>query len=85
MGGIDVGRWIVSGVAAGAVIWVLEGAGSLLYFEDMQAALEAHGLAMEADAGVWITSIAVCLLAGLTLMFFYAAARPRFDRGRPRP
>ncbi|HUP19961.1 MAG TPA: hypothetical protein VM778_08415 [Gemmatimonadota bacterium] len=49
--------------------------------EDMQAALEAHNIVMEMSARVWVISILVCLIAGLTLIFFYAAARPRFGPG----
>lgn len=81
MGGIDVGRWIGGGLAAGALIWVLEGAASILYMDEMEAALSAHGLSMEATAGVMALSVVVSLLVGLTLVFFYAAARPRFGPG----
>lgn len=81
MKGINVGRWLGAGVAAGALIWVFEGAASLLYMDDMEAALAAHSLSMEMSAGVAIVSVVVSLLVGLTLMFFYAAARPRFGPG----
>lgn len=75
MGGINVGRWLASGVVAGVVIWLLEGAASVLYMEEMETSLEALGLSMEMSAGTWATTVVVCLLSGLTLMFFYAAAR----------
>jgi hypothetical protein len=81
MGGINVGRWLSAGVAAGALIWLFEGAASMLYMEDMQAAMEAHNMTWEMNAGVMILSVVVSLLAGLTLMFLYAAARPRFGPG----
>jgi hypothetical protein len=81
MGGIDVGRWIGSGIAAGMFVWVVEGAASLLYMDEMVAALEAHGLAMEMSPSVLALTIVVSLLLGLVLMFFYAAARPRFGAG----
>lgn len=81
MGGIDVGRWLGGGVAAGALIWVLEGAASMLYMGEMEAALAAHDLGMEMSAGTWAMTVTVSLLVGLTLVFFYAAARPRFGPG----
>lgn len=81
MGGINVGRWLGSGVAAAAVVWIVEGVGALVYMEDMQAALEASGLSMETTAGTWVLTVVVSLIAGLVLMFFYAAARPRFGPG----
>lgn len=73
-GGIDVGRWLGGGLAAGALIWVLEGVASVLYMDRMEAALSAHGLAMEMSVGTWVITVAVSLLVGLTLVFFYAAA-----------
>lgn len=81
MRGINVGRWIVGGVAAGVVMWLIEGAASILYMRDMQTALESHGLSMEISAGTFLISVVVSLIAGLTLVFFYAAARPRFGPG----
>jgi hypothetical protein len=81
MGGIDVGRWLLSGVAAAALIWILEGAASVLYMDQMQAALVAHDLEMEMTAGTWAATVAVSLIAGLTLMFIHAASRPRFGPG----
>lgn len=81
MGGIHVGRWLAGGLAAGALVWVLEGLASTLYLADMQAALEAHGLSMEMGAGAIGLSLAASLIAGLVLVFFYAAARPRFGPG----
>lgn len=81
MSGINVGRWLIGGIVAAIVIWLIDGAASTLYMADMQAALEAHGLKMELTAAVWASSIAVSLVAGLILIFFYAAARPRFGPG----
>ncbi len=81
MKGINVGRWIAGGVAAGILMWILEGAASTIYLGDMQAALEAHGLSTEMSAGVFLISVAVSLIVGLTLVFFYAAVRPRFGPG----
>ena len=82
MGGINIGRWLAGGGVAGLIMWVIEGAASTLYMADMQAALEAHNLAaMEMSAWTVIFTLAVSLLAGLVLIFLYAAARPRFGPG----
>lgn len=81
MGGIDIGRWLAGGVAAGILMWIIEGLASTLYLADMEAVLQAHGLSMEMGAGAIAISLVVTLIAGLTLVFFYAAARPRFGPG----
>lgn len=81
MSGINVKRWLAGGVAAGALIWIFEGAASVLYMDDMRQAMEAHGLAMNLTAGTFAISVVVSLIAGLALVFFYAAARPRFGPG----
>ncbi|UCD23431.1 MAG: hypothetical protein JSW51_10320 [Gemmatimonadota bacterium] len=81
MGGINVIRWLLGGIVAGIVIWVFEGLGSLFYMGDMEAALAAHNLSMELSAGVWVMTIVVSMIVGLTLVFLYAAARPRFGPG----
>jgi hypothetical protein len=81
MPGINIRRWLTGGIVAGIVMWLVEGGASLLYMEDMEAALEAHNLSMEMTAGVWALTILVSLIAGLVLVFFYAAMRPRFGPG----
>jgi hypothetical protein len=82
MGGINTGRWLGGGVVAGLIMWVIEGAASVLYMDDMEVALEAHNLAaMEMSAWTVIFTLAVSLIAGLVLIFLYAAARPRFGPG----
>ena len=81
MGGINVTRWLAGGVVAGIVMWVIEGASSMLYMEEMQTVMEGLGLSMEMTAGSWVMTILMSLLTGLVLVFFYAAARPRFGPG----
>jgi hypothetical protein len=81
MGGINVKRWLLGGVVAALVIWLLEGAASTLYMAEMQAALDKLGLKMEMSASMVATSVLVSLITGLTMIFFYAAARPRFGAG----
>jgi hypothetical protein len=81
MAGINTRRWLAGGIVAGILMWLIEGGASILYMEDMETALEAHGLAMEMTAGTWVSTIVVSLIAGLVLVFFYAAMRPRFGPG----
>jgi len=81
MDSINTSRWLMSGIAAGAVIWVLEGLGSLLYMDAIETALSAHNLSMTMSTGMMILTIILSLLVGCVLMFFYAAARPRFGPG----
>ncbi len=81
MGGINVNRWLLGGVAAGAVMWVLEGLASVFYMADMEAAMTAHGLAMNMTVTTWVLTSLVSLISGLVLVFLYAAARPRFGPG----
>lgn len=81
MGKINVGRWLAGGVVAGIIVWLLEGVGALLYMDDMEAALQAHNLAMEMSAGLMLLTVVISLLLGLMMVFFYAASRPRFGPG----
>lgn len=81
MGGINVTRWLLAGIAAGIVVWVLEGAGTFFYMGDMEAALAAHNMTFEMSTGVWVLTVVISMIVGLTLVFFYAAVRPRFGPG----
>jgi len=81
MKGINVVRWLLGGIVAGIVVWILEGLASMLYMEDMETAMQAHNLAVEMSAAAMILTLVVSLLSGLVLVFFYAAARPRFGPG----
>jgi hypothetical protein len=81
MGGIDTKRWLLGGLAAGVLIWLIEGLASVLYMDDMKAAMERHGLSMEVTAGAFATTVIVSLLAGFTIVFIYAMARARLGPG----
>jgi len=59
----------------------VEGAASLLYMEEVESALAAHGLEMGVSGATLMLATLLSLLVGLVLMFFYAAARPRFGPG----
>jgi hypothetical protein len=81
MSGVNVQRWLLGGIVAGVLMWVLEGLAGLAYMADMRAALEAHGLSVEMGGVTLGISVVVSLISGLTLTFFYVAARPRFGPG----
>jgi hypothetical protein len=81
MYGININRWLLGGLVAGVIMWLAEGAASMLYMADMEAAMTAHGLSMTAGTGTVLISLAVSLIAGLVLVFLYAAARSRFGPG----
>lgn len=81
MGTINTSRWLLGGSVAAIIIWLIEGAASVFYMEDMQTAMQAHNLSLEMGPGMWLITILVSLIAGLVSVFFYAAARPRFGPG----
>jgi hypothetical protein len=81
MKGINVARWLLGGLVAGIIIWVIEGAVGLVCMREIRPALEAHGLSTQMGAGVVVLGIIASLIIGLTMVFFYAAARPRFGPG----
>ena len=81
MKGINLNRVILGGLAAGVLIWLLEGVSSMFYATDLQAAMTAHSMSMEVGASTVVLSIVVSLILGFTLVFLYAAVRPRFGPG----
>ncbi len=82
MGGINVKRWLIAGTVGGVLFWVIEGVAAMLFYMDqMEASLTAHNLSMEMNAQTTILSVVVSLLAAYVIVFFYAAARPRFGPG----
>lgn len=81
MNGINVGRWILGGIAAGLVTWLIEGLAVMFYTADLNAALAAHNLTMTVDAGTFAGGLFVNLVGGLVLVYIYALARARFGPG----
>jgi len=62
-------------------MWAIEGAAATLYMDQMTAAMKAHNLSMVESPTMIATSVAVSLVAGFTIMFFYTACRPRLGPG----
>jgi hypothetical protein len=82
MGGINVPRWIGGGVVAALVIYVIEAFMAVKVWQAPVAArLNELGLAAEMGSGAYFAYAILCLLVGLVLIFFYAAARTRFGPG----
>lgn len=81
MPGMNGQRILIGGVVAGAVIFVVEGIASQLYMGPMEAALAEHDLSVTMTAVGFVTAAIVSLLVGVSLIWFYAAARPRFGPG----
>jgi hypothetical protein len=78
---INVARCALGGILAGVVSWLLGILTGRIYLEGMRAALAARGAFVAMRPGVLVLSFVASLLLGLTLVFFYAAARPRFGPG----
>jgi hypothetical protein len=74
-------RIAVGGVAAGVVIFVIEGVASQLYMGAMEEAMTAHSLAMSVTPAGIALGVIMSLLVGSVLVWLYAAARPRFGPG----
>jgi len=81
MAGINVGRMLLGGVVASAALWLLESGASFLYLGKMQNALLERDIVLEPSVALTVKSVVIALLTGLTMLFFYAAARPRFGPG----
>ncbi len=78
---INMQRVALGALAAGAVIFVAEGIFAQVYMGPMEVALEAHNLSMDLTLGGFVLAALVSLLIGFALVWFYAAARPRFGPG----
>jgi hypothetical protein len=81
MRGFNVPRLLVGGVVSGATLWLLESAASAMYLNKMQSALLQHQIELEPSLWLAVMSVTIALLTGLTMVFLYAAVRPRFGPG----
>ena len=82
MGGINVPRWIGGGVVAALVIYVIEAFMAVkVWGAPVTARLNELGLAAGMGSGAYLAYAVLCLLVGLVLIFFYAAARTRLGPG----
>jgi hypothetical protein len=81
MGGINVNRWLIGGLGAAVVMFVLEGIGGEVYGASMEATLAEHNLSMGATGSLMAMAVLVSLIAGLFLVWVYAMARARLGAG----
>ncbi len=81
MGRINIGRLLLGGLVAGLVIFLIEGAMGPTYMAEWVRAMQAHNLPMPSGASSAVGGALLSLLMGVGLVFFYAAARPRFGAG----
>lgn len=82
MSGINSGRVMVGGIAAAVVIGAVEGIGSTLYTEDLTGLLGQHGIVLDMTAtGPAVSGLLTSLIAGISIVYLYALARPRLGPG----
>ncbi len=81
MGEVNWARVIAGGLAAGVLLFVMEGLGGMIWMEEWRAALERIGLSMEFGAMSVFLNVALSLCFGLFAIWLYAAIRPRFGPG----
>jgi hypothetical protein len=83
MSGINTGKVITGGLVAGIVMNVLDFAGNYVMRADFMANTTRLGLdpaSMESTSAI-ATWVVIDLLMGITIIFAYAAIRPRFGAG----
>jgi hypothetical protein len=83
MGNINVGRWILGGVVAGVVLFVIDFVVNGLILEQQWTdAMTALNLpAMTENVGTLIIFLILSLIVGLVAVWIYAGIRPRFGAG----
>lgn len=81
MNGINLGRVIIGGLAAGVLLNCVDAFVGLVLLPDEMAAMVTHlNLNPETANNPW-PWVAVDFLYGITIVFAYAAMRPRFGAG----
>ena len=83
MGKINVGRWIIGGVVAGVILFIVDFVlNGMILRQQWTDAMTALGKpAMSESAGQIIGFLILNLLVGLTALWIYAGIRPRFGAG----
>ncbi|MEX0852157.1 MAG: hypothetical protein WD036_02585 [Bauldia sp.] len=83
MGNINVGRWIVGGVVAAIVLFVVDFVvnGMILEGQWTAAMTALNKPAMAPSTGQLIMIAVLNLLVGLTALWIYVGIRPRFGAG----
>ncbi len=85
MGGINVGRWILGGVVAAIILFVVDFVlnGMILaqQWDEAMVALGLPAMSETVGAGPLIAFAILNLIVGLTAVWIYAGIRPRFGAG----
>jgi hypothetical protein len=83
MGNINVGRWILGGVGAGVVLFVIDFVvnGLILAQQGTDAMTALNLPAMTENVGTLIIFLILSLIVGLVAVWIYAGIRPRFGAG----
>ena len=83
MGNINIGRWIIGGVLAGVIIFIVDGVLNGIILADQWAeAMTALGkTAPGQTAGELVGFLVFSLVVGLVALWIYAGIRPRFGSG----
>lgn len=83
MGGINTGRWFISGIVAGVIIaavdFVVSGMILAPRWEEVMSGLGLPPMA--AGAGTTILFVGIDLVVGLAALWIYVGIRPRFGPG----
>lgn len=79
---MNYGRLIAGGLVAGLVLSLLGFAGMhLFFFDDFVEALKLCNLSPAPTLGTFFEHLAMRFIAGIALVWLYAAIRPRFGPG----
>ncbi len=81
MAGINRGRFVLGGLAAGVVMNVVTLLSARLYIEDMMAILDAHRFAPPQGPAAMAVFLLMRFTWGFVALWFYTAARPRYGPG----
>jgi len=81
MGKICYSRVLLGGLLAGVVVNLFEFLHNLVMKAQWEAAVKPLGLSMQLSTGGIVFYIVLCFVIGIAIVWFYAAARPRFGPG----
>ena len=81
MAGINKGRLVVGGLAAGIVMNAVSLLSAGLYLSEMMSLLDSHGIQPPRGAVSMAVYLLMRFIWGFVAVWFYVAARPRFGPG----
>jgi len=81
MGKINWTRVLTGGLLAGLVINIVEAVSGSIYMDEMNAALEAHGLSMSESPLMMVFYVIYGFVWGIAAIWLYASIRPSYGAG----